>query len=158
MNHREGLQYVCSLSLQLTGLFFFFFFIGFNRFWKDCGVRAKGLVVFWEEWCSGGNCAIKEAPGWGVYQQRTKKKLGTDLIRAFQQRAVRDGGHVDRTPARPRQPLCTSGTGWVWLIISPFFLFFFLRDWYQCGHAHVGINMGKVSEFHQLTTLSASQL
>ncbi|KAK1890476.1 AF4/FMR2 family member 3, partial [Dissostichus eleginoides] len=35
-------------------------------------------------------------------------ELNTELYWDLEQRAVRGGGHVDRTPARPRQPLCTS--------------------------------------------------
>ncbi|KAJ4948143.1 hypothetical protein JOQ06_019683, partial [Pogonophryne albipinna] len=41
-------------------------------------------------------------------------ELNTELYWDLEQRAVRGGGHVDRTPARPRQPLCTSRSRVCW--------------------------------------------
>lgn len=113
-------------SVQLTCMFVFCLY---DRFWTSSGIRAAGLVVLWEEWHSGGNRAIKEAPDSGVRQQKT------DLNRDLQQRAVRGGGHVDRTPACPRQPLRTSRSGWVWLIRGSCVCGLPVSMWTcRCGH------------------------
>lgn len=90
-------------SAQLTYILIYFY----DRFSTASGIGATGLAVLWVERHGGGKRAIKEASDSGVRQQRT------DLNWDLQQRAVRGGGggHVDRTPACPRQPLCTSSSG-----------------------------------------------
>lgn len=76
-----------------------------DRFWTSLAPVRQDLRTRRH---SGGSRAIKEPPNWG------SRRLSTELYWDLQQRAVRGGGgHVDRTPASPRQPLCTSRFGWV---------------------------------------------
>lgn len=106
----------------------FIFFIFYNRFWTASGTKTTRLVVLWDLWRSGGSCAIKKAPDSGICQQKTE--LNWDL----QQRAVRGGGHVDRTSASPCQPLRTSRSGWVSHSLELVCVSVDMSMWTRCGH------------------------
>lgn len=70
MNHHENVLWNLKVPNPHSLVCVFVFY---DRDWTTSGISATQLlVVLWEEWHSGGNRAIKEAPDLGICQQKAE--------------------------------------------------------------------------------------